>query len=215
MTQSEPRYWTLKVHINTLRHNQELLVYRHLAQVDTPEDDPGRPHIRQLESFFKLDGPCGKHEVFVMEPMGMSLATFQDMHKGKVFHKALVTSALDKTLLGLNLLHEAGVVHTDLHSGNLLIALTDTSVLADMEQREAREPSARKTTDNTTIYVSRYMLGGAGPLTLCDFGQARIGHNHQANAMPLPYRAPQVILDMVWNSLSMFGPRVCWYAFSS
>lgn len=53
---------------------------------------------------------------------------------------------------------------------------------------------------DNTIYVSRYMLGGAGPLVICDFGQARIGNKQSGNAMPVPYRAPEVILNMEWDS---------------
>lgn len=44
------------------------------------------------------------------------------------------------------------------------------------------------------------MLGGAGPLTICDFGQARIGNEHSGKAMPVPYRAPEVILNMKWGN---------------
>jgi len=44
------------------------------------------------------------------------------------------------------------------------------------------------------------MLGGAGPLTICDLGQARIGNEHSGKAMPVPYRAPEVILNMTWRN---------------
>lgn len=46
------------------------------------------------------------------------------------------------------------------------------------------------------------MLGGAGLLTICDLGQARIGigSEHKGNAMPVPYRAPEIILNMKWGS---------------
>jgi serine/threonine-protein kinase SRPK3 len=44
------------------------------------------------------------------------------------------------------------------------------------------------------------MLGGAGPLTICDLGQARIGGEHSGNAMPVPYRAPEIILNMKWGN---------------
>lgn len=50
------------------------------------------------------------------------------------------------------------------------------------------------------------MLGGAGALTICDLGQARIGKVHRGNAMPLPYRAPEVILGMTWgNSVDVWS----------
>ena len=68
-----------------------------------------------------------------------------------------------------------------------------------MEENEIKAPSPRKCTGDSIIYVSQYVLGGAGALTICDFGQARIGQKHRGNAMPLPYRAPEVILDMDWD----------------
>ena len=88
----------------------------------------------------------------------------------------------------------------DLHADNLLIAITDDSILAKVEEDEIRQPAARKQDDGRFIYVSRFMLGGAGPLTICDFGQAYIGSEHTGPAMPLPYRAPEVILKMDWGS---------------
>lgn len=118
------KYWTLKVHINTLKHNQELLVYRELASIastdtaaeettkEDAEEDVGRDNIRQLEGSFKLKGPNGEHDVFVMTPLGMSLQTLQQTQKSSVFPQRFVTGALDQALLGLVFLHEAGVVHT-------------------------------------------------------------------------------------------------------
>lgn len=87
----------------------------------------------------------------------------------------------------------------DLHSDNLLIAMTDGSILAQVEEDEISQPSARKQSDDRVTYVSRYMLGGADRLTICDLGQARLGGTHKGKAMPLPYRAPEVILGMEWG----------------
>jgi hypothetical protein len=82
----------------------------------------------------------------------------------------------------------------------LLIALTDSSVLDVVLGDEFRTPSARKEVDDNVTYVSRYMLGGAGRLIICDFGQARFGEKHNGNAMPVSYRTPEVILGMEWDS---------------
>ncbi|KAK6211636.1 protein kinase [Colletotrichum tabaci] len=188
------KYWALKVHVNTLTQNQELQVYRHLAGVTV--EHSGRDFIRQLNDSFVLDGPHGKHDVFVMEPLGMSLRTLQEQQQNRVFSETLVTNALDQVLRGLDYLHDSNVIHTD----NLLIAITDDSILSQVEEGEVRKPSARKQAGDSIIYTSRYMLGGAGRLTLCDFGQARIGSVHEGPAMPLQYRAPEVILNMEWGS---------------
>ncbi|CEJ91859.1 Putative Protein kinase [[Torrubiella] hemipterigena] len=131
-----------------------------------------------------------------MAPLGMSLKTFQEMQNDGVFPRELVAGSLDQVLLGLNLLHEASVIHTDLHADNLLISLVDDSILAKVEQNEIDTPSPRKQIDDRILYVSQYMLGGSGALVISDFGQAHIGTEHRGNAMPLPYRAPEVILGM-------------------
>ncbi|CAK7229728.1 hypothetical protein SCUCBS95973_007326 [Sporothrix curviconia] len=115
--------------------------------------------------------------------------------------RLFIVSTLNQILYGLNFLHEvAGVIHTDLHAGNLLIALPDTSVLSELEEDEMEKPTLRKIVDDTTvIHNSKNMLKGMGPLTICDFGQARIGPQHTGIAMPVPYRAPEVILKMPWG----------------
>lgn len=98
------------MHVNTLKWNQELEVYRYLAGVST--EHPGRVYIRQLEDSFKLKGPNGEHDVSVMTPLGMSLRTFQEMQKTGIFQRDLVVSALSQVLVGLHFLHEADVIHT-------------------------------------------------------------------------------------------------------
>ncbi|PMB65063.1 putative serine/threonine-protein kinase clkA [Beauveria bassiana] len=140
------------------------------------------------------------------------------MQKERVFPRELVAGALEQVFLGMNILHESDVIHTgicidtfvlsgsitnriklDLHADNLLIALADDSILATVEQNEIDTPIARKQIGGRFIYGSQYVLGGAGPLVISDCGQARIGAEHHGNAMPLPYRAPEVILGMQWG----------------
>lgn len=103
----------LKVHINTIQRNQELNVYRHLSGFTM--DHPGREYVRQFHDSFKLKGPHGEHDVFVMTPLGMSLRTLQELQKDHVFQQSLATTALSQALLGLNYLHEADVIHTGEH----------------------------------------------------------------------------------------------------
>ncbi|EFY91659.1 protein kinase-like protein [Metarhizium acridum CQMa 102] len=191
-------YWVLKVHINTLKYNHESIVYQYLA--NHTEDHPGRKHVREFHESFSLKGPNGDHEVFIMAPLGMSLRSLQEIQIGGVFHEQLVIGALAQVFLALDFLHEAGVIHTDVHSDNLLIGIVDKSVFATVEENEIQKPSPRKVIGDTVIQVSQYMLGGKGPLILCDLGQARIGTEQRGNAMPVPYRAPEVILNLPWGS---------------
>jgi hypothetical protein len=84
--------------------------------------------------------------------------------------------------------------------------MTETDILGKVEENELRTPSARKVLEDRIIHVSQYLLGGAGPLTISDLGQARVGTEHRGNAMPMQYRAPEVILDMPWgNAIDIWG----------
>ncbi|KAJ2987997.1 hypothetical protein NUW58_g4209 [Xylaria curta] len=203
----DQKFWAVKVHINTLKHNQELEIYRHLA--DTPCDielAKGKQYIRQLKESFKLKGPHGDHDVFIMTPLALSLSHFLGARRGQPFHSGFAKQALSQILYGLVYLHDMNVVHTDLHLDNLLIALTENSTMAEMEEAELCRPSPRKQADDRTIHTSRMMIGGGGPLTICDLGHARIGEKHHGFSMPTQYRAPEVILDMEWgNSIDLWS----------
>ncbi|KIH86420.1 hypothetical protein SPBR_08451 [Sporothrix brasiliensis 5110] len=197
-------YKALKVHTRDAVFEHERSVYDHLrrpvpTEVKEGQTHPGRGHVRAIDEVFMLKGPHGEHEVFVMAPLGMSLATMQMRQRTGALPTIFVTQALLQTLMGLSLLHEADIIHTDLHADNLLIAMTDDAILTVTEENEFTKPSPRKIVGDRVTQVSQYVLGGAGPLTISDLGQARIGKEHTGIAMPLQYRAPEVILGMPWG----------------
>lgn len=102
---------TLKVHINALTSNRELEVYQYLKGVES--DHPGRDMIRMLEDSFKLQGPYGPHEIFVLPPLGLSLRAFQDMMPDHIFAQPIVVMALQRVLAALDFLHgPANLTHT-------------------------------------------------------------------------------------------------------
>ncbi|KAH8909630.1 kinase-like protein [Coniochaeta sp. PMI_546] len=192
------RYVTLKVHVNKLPSNRELEVYQYLKSVKS--DHPGREMIRMLEDSFKLQGPYGAHDVFVFPPLGLSLRAFQDLMPDHIFAQPIVRIALQRVLVALDFLHgPANITHTDIHVGNLLIGIGDESQLAEFEETEIIRPSARKIVDGVTIHVSQFLLESFGPLYLCDFGDARTGNQHEGIAMPIQYRAPEIVLGMCWG----------------
>ena len=102
---------TLKVHVNALASNRELEVYQYLKGVES--DHPGREMVRMFEDSFKLQGPYGKHEVFVLPPLGLSLRTFQEMMPSHIFAQPIVVMALQRVLAALDFLHgPANLTHT-------------------------------------------------------------------------------------------------------
>lgn len=85
-------------------------MFRHLETVTA--EHAGRPHVRELQDSFRIRSSYGEYEIFVFEPLGMSLRTLQGLQKTYLMPLSLVKGALDQVCLGLNFLHESGVVHT-------------------------------------------------------------------------------------------------------
>ncbi|KAI5865813.1 CMGC protein kinase [Durotheca rogersii] len=192
------KYVSLKVHTNTVQSSHELGVYEHLKK-HTPLLSP--LHIRPLEGSFAIQGPHGRHDILVQEPLAVSMPDFQHKVPGKVFPSFLVKEALKQVVPCLDFLHsDAHVIHTDFHPANLLIGLSDPDeCLAQVEEAELKSPAPRKVMKDRTIYTSCAVYGNIGPLYLCDFGQARIGDEGSGNVMPIPFRAPEIILGMKWS----------------
>jgi serine/threonine protein kinase len=69
-----------------------------------------------------------------------------------------------------------------------------------MEESEIQHPSKRKILEDRIIYSSKPIHYTLSAPWITDFGAARIGETHKGDVMPNFYRAPEVILDMEWNS---------------
>ncbi|OAA63409.1 Protein kinase-like domain protein [Niveomyces insectorum RCEF 264] len=194
-------YWAMKIQVNTIPEEyrtSELEVYRHLKAHGSP-NHPGEKHICELRDAFVLQGPNGTHQVLVLTAAGMTLSEFR-YRPGNVLSPLMARLAVKQVLLAVNYLHSADVIYTDLHADNLLIGVTDQAVFDKIASLEAKTPSRRKYVDDTVIHSSLGVVASIGPLVLCDMGQARIGSRQEGIAMPAPFRAPEVILGMPWDS---------------
>lgn len=113
------------MYINTLKHNQEFKVYKHLAEIAQKlPDELGSENVRRIQDSFQMQGPDGRHDVLVMKPLGMSMRTLQNMQKRKFFNQEVVARAVEQVLLGISFLQDADVIHT---GTSLLIPLFKTS----------------------------------------------------------------------------------------
>ncbi|EFE37763.1 hypothetical protein TRV_07602 [Trichophyton verrucosum HKI 0517] len=193
------RYLSLKVCTSHKRQSNETAICNHLRASNIKH--PGTPFVRMILDSFNIMGPTGnQHQCLLYQPLGMSYTAFLDMFPGKQMPEALVQRSMQLILLGLDYLHKAKIVHTDISANNILQGITDLTALSEIEDGEANQPIARKVLDDRTIYVSQPMPINTGLPVLCDFGEARIGDKHKGDVMPGIYRAPEVILDMEWDS---------------
>ncbi|EKV11657.1 Protein kinase, putative [Penicillium digitatum PHI26] len=89
----------------------------------------------------------------------------------------------------------------DLQPNNILLGTKDDSIRSKFKQAEFEASVPRKILDARTIYVSRSLPISSGTPVLCDLGEARLGTDQQqGEIMPDIYRAPEVILNMRWDS---------------
>ncbi|KAG5998485.1 hypothetical protein E4U52_008076 [Claviceps spartinae] len=195
------RYVVLKVHVTHVPHLRELKVLQYLKSIQS--EHYGREQIRLIEDHFTIQGSCGSHIVFVLPPLGVSVKLLQELQSGGVYKEGVAVSAIQQTILALDFLHhEASVIHTDIHAGNLLLDITDESQLSQFEENERMRPTDRKVIGDRVIHVSQMLMTAGGPPHLCDFGHARICPDSELQTgliMPTQYRAPEVLLDMQWD----------------
>ncbi|KAB8253979.1 kinase-like protein [Aspergillus pseudonomiae] len=179
-------YVTLKVfERNSTEGQRETETYRHLNSLDKV-DHTGAKLIRTALDNFHITSQEGKFRCLT-----------------RSFPKKIVKLTLMHLLLALDYLHtEAGIVHTDIQEKNIMMAIEDTSILADFEEEEKSRPSPRKRVGDRVIYTSRKLRKTKqhGRPTLCDFGQAHRGTStYYGDIQPYIYRAPEVLLRKPWN----------------
>lgn len=111
---SVEKYVAVKVSTSLRRFStathRELRVYEHLARVESAHS--GQSLVRELYDAFELDGPAGKHQCLVQQPMHMTVLELMRLNP-KPFNLPLLKITLRRVLSALDFLHtEAQVVHT-------------------------------------------------------------------------------------------------------
>jgi serine/threonine protein kinase len=187
------------------RTTQEVQVAHRLQSLD--------PHLDGLQCLriplddFEISTPSGKkHAVLVFTPLDLTWNQIRKQYEAAGGHipKSQVQQGLFLLLFGLDVLHQAGIVHADLYPNNVMFAIADKSVPSRIAQMEKEKPSPRKVIPDRVIYNS-YRFPDAqcvrSPI-IADFGEARmgdLGQKYRGRIMPDFYRAPEVILRMEWD----------------
>jgi len=91
--------------------DNEVAISEYLQSVD-PAGHPGKDRLRLVQDHFRITGPHGTHQCLVFAPLGLSYTKFRNIFPDKALNKLLLQQSLQLVLLGLDFLHQAGVVHT-------------------------------------------------------------------------------------------------------
>ncbi|KAK1673543.1 kinase-like domain-containing protein [Colletotrichum godetiae] len=194
-------YATLKVYETGHRQaRNEEVVLRHLERLES--EHPGQKLLRSIKDSFELQGKIGPHVCLVFETLGLSLADIRELAGGKL-PENLLKGLVYGLLLGIDYMHSvAHVVHTDIQDGNIMLSISDTTILDDLVNEEWRLPSARKVMGDRTTYASTGLEipDDPGDPVISDFGDAQYGEgDFEGEVMPDLYRAPEIILGIPWD----------------
>lgn len=75
-------------------------------------EHPGINSLRLLRSHFEVQGHHGTHPCLVHTPLGMNLLQLRNIMPNQVLPTPLLQHTLLRVSFGLDLLHQAGVIHT-------------------------------------------------------------------------------------------------------
>jgi hypothetical protein len=91
----------------------EIAISRHIRSIEA-EQHPGKARLRVVLDDFQIPGPHGSHRCLLFTPLGLTYTDFRNMLPDKAFTKVLLQQSLLLVVLGLDFMHQAGVVHTGL-----------------------------------------------------------------------------------------------------
>ena len=181
----------------------------------------GRRYVRTALDSFTIPRVEGAHHCLVHTPLWGSLRDMIARSPNRDrFTEELLRATLYRLFQALDYLHrDRKIIHTgmmsiccsfwifayltllDISATNVLLEISDESVLDSFVSQEIENPSPRKEVEDYVIYSSRlFGWPPGGEPVLCDFGSAENGDaDNTRNAGPDVYRAPEVMLKMNWS----------------
>ncbi|CAG8233561.1 unnamed protein product [Penicillium salamii] len=196
------KYLALKVfRRDSAEGEREMANYHRINTVKSSH--AGAMLVRTALDNFQIEDTRGSYQVIIHRPLGVRLYDLRHRFTERILPEKAVKMVLAHLLLALDYLYtETGIVHTDIQENNILLGIEDESLLAEFEEDEKSNPSARKVDGNRVVYASREFrtTDNFGRPVLCDFGQARFGSaRYHGDIQPYTYRAPEILLRTSWD----------------
>ncbi|KAF8482197.1 kinase-like domain-containing protein [Gautieria morchelliformis] len=211
----------LKVLAANVSNVSEVAVLRRLKQRQL--DDGGSNGQEFLVEFlddFKVEGPNGTHQCIVTEVLGPSIgADVYDIYDEELYPIEIAKNLVAQVMRGVAYLHSCGVVHGDLHAGNILFRIPGIEQMSHQDlQKYLGEPRKRPLSRRDgkpvtpTPHEPKYVVPSPeGPALLelclkspeavrvkiCDFGEAFLWDGKPVITQlhtPSVYAAPEIIL---------------------
>ncbi|OJD11042.1 CMGC/SRPK protein kinase [Emergomyces pasteurianus Ep9510] len=200
-------YAALKIYAHDLVAEDEIdnesAIYKRLSTIGN-RNHPGKAYVRTIQDSFSITSRAGNHhQCLVHEVLSNDILSLRYTRSDCKLPEVMLKQILIHLLLALDFLHsECHIIHTDIKEENILLNLTDSSIVKELDTKEIAESSFYRSVNGYNLYKSANfgIPTRFGRPILCDFSLARNGQvEHCHDIQPDPYRAPEVILEMPWG----------------
>ncbi|KAF2861390.1 kinase-like protein [Piedraia hortae CBS 480.64] len=205
--EQKQRYVAIKIPVADAPSTLETSILRTLAESKT--EHPGMAYLPTLLDEFELVGPNGTHNCIVTEVYGVSVGL--DLEDE---HVPLLASAARRrqreVLQAVDCLHQHGIVHGDLYTGNVVWTLRGVDDLTEEEFlrffcyaqiKEVKSKDGSPLPPNVPRYLVKHdyrptQAWNEDDIMLIDFGQAfHLNSPPDGLVTPLQYRAPEIVFE--------------------
>ncbi|KAF5379755.1 hypothetical protein D9615_005742 [Tricholomella constricta] len=211
--QQESRFVALKFIVASASgESPEIRILRHLGTTNTSH--PGRQYIANLLDDFEVQSPNGIHRCLVTEVAGPSVGKIRFEISGNKLPVPVARKVASQCAQGLAFLHSSGVVHGDIHPGNILFSIPDfhswpVEKVYKHFGKPYKEPVERLDGQPLTSAAPRYVVLSPNPLRLAklvmntecnikitDFGESFLKTEPPKSLnTPTAYAAPEILFS--------------------
>ncbi|OQE29156.1 hypothetical protein PENFLA_c004G06128 [Penicillium flavigenum] len=100
----------------------------------SPTNKPGKTMVPSILDRFTIHGPNGNHACYATAPARASLSGLKDGGWTRLFQPDVARSLAAQLVLVLDYVHAQGIVHSDVHLGNILLKVAPDFDQLSLEQ---------------------------------------------------------------------------------
>ncbi|KAL8687310.1 MAG: hypothetical protein Q9218_006477 [Villophora microphyllina] len=186
------------------------ILEQHRSQL--PESQGGR-YVAKLLDEFDIDGVNGQHKCLVSELVGYSIADSKAISCVRLFKLEVARAIAAKVILGVQFLHSSGIVHGDLHKGNIMLKIPNIDGLSteelyqrfkDADKLPVERRDGKPIPEMAPSYAVPHMISSKAceevtesDIIITDFGEAYVAETESRDTLNTPQRLlpPEMLLQ--------------------